>query len=84
MREKLDGLLKNYRLAIKLVNAETMKGRLVHGEALLDWWEHRHHQLLMILGADVQVGTSAPVKTCNAVTPADGRDRKLNSNLKVE
>jgi hypothetical protein len=27
-RERLDELLKNYRLAIKMVNAETMKGRL--------------------------------------------------------
>lgn len=27
-RERLEGLLKNYKLAIKLVNAETMKGRL--------------------------------------------------------
>jgi hypothetical protein len=27
-REKLEALLKNYKLAIKLVNAETMKGRL--------------------------------------------------------
>jgi hypothetical protein len=27
-RERLDKLLKNYKLAVKLVNAETMKGRL--------------------------------------------------------
>lgn len=27
-RERLDALLKNYKLAVKLVNAETMKGRL--------------------------------------------------------
>lgn len=27
-RKKLDALLKNYKLAVKLVNVETMKGRL--------------------------------------------------------
>lgn len=27
-RERLDALLKNYKRAVKLVNAETMKGRL--------------------------------------------------------
>jgi hypothetical protein len=27
-RKKLDALLKNYKLAVKLVNSETMKGRL--------------------------------------------------------